>query len=367
MKIAVVGPAYPLRGGIAQHVYSLREHLTARGHTLQVISYRRLYPQFLFPGRSTADTSNLKLKANALPMIDALNPATWIRAYRQIKGFEPNLIIFQWWNPVMGPVIGFLTNLLKHADLNCVIECHNVFPHESSPVDLPITWFAFSSVTNFIVHSSSDRDMFQRQFPEKAIWIAPLPPPAGLLNRSASLRDGRHILFFGLVRPYKGLAVLLEALPRVLARVDCKLSIVGEFYEGESEYRGLIERLGIAGHVEIDNRYVPNEEISSLFDRADVLVLPYLSATQSAVARLGLRSGLPIIASDTGGLSETVAHQHNGLLVPPGDPGKLADSIIAYFNSGLGPIFANNIRSGDAGDEDIGLIRIIEEMASQRG
>jgi glycosyltransferase involved in cell wall biosynthesis len=155
------------------------------------------------------------------------------------------------------------------------------------------------------------------------------------------------------VRKYKGLEVLLAALPKVLAQTKCQLLIVGEFYEPVERYRQAIRDYGIEEHVHIDNRYVPNEEISSIFDRADVLVLPYLNATQSAVARIALANGLPLIASRTGGLAEVVIENVNGLLFPAGDADALADQIVAFLTRKLGPEFSRNIHASSTVDRSI--------------
>lgn len=137
--------------------------------------------------------------------------------------------------------------------------------------------------------------------------------------------------------------MLLAAMPKVLSRIECELLVVGEFYDSIERYQQLIRKLGIENYVRIDNRYVPNEEVPAIFDEADLLVLPYLSATQSGVARIALSNGLPIIASRTGGLSESVIEDFNGMLFPPGDSGALADRIVEYFSANLGPVFARNM------------------------
>lgn len=164
-----------------------------------------------------------------------------------------------------------------------------------------------------------------------------------------------------MVRKYKGLDVLLAAMPQVLSRINCRLEIAGEFYDSEDKYRQLLREYGLEKYVRIDNRYIPNEEIVEIFDRADVLVLPYLSATQSAVARIALANGLPIIASRTGGLSEAVIENVNGLLFPPGDSGALADRITDYFANELGPTFARNLMTNPAGQSVCTIADFIEQ------
>jgi len=361
MRITVIGPAYPLRGGIAHHVYCLKQELTRRGHSVQVISFRKLYPNIFFPGQTELDVSSSTLDAGAEPVLNPLNPITWARAFKSVKDFSPALVIFQWWQPFFGLMIGTLVRLFHKKGLRCIVECHNVFPHESTPFDRLLLKFALPPADAFITHSREEEADLLPLVPGKRISVASLPTPGEFFGGTNHARDGRTILFFGKVRKYKGLDVLLAAMPKVLSQIDCQLLIVGEFYDSIERYRELIHKLELEQDVHIDSRYVPNEEVVGIFDRADVLVLPYLSATQSAVAQIALRNGLPLIASRTGGLSEVVIENVNGLLFPPGNSNALADKIISYFSNNSGPAFAKNIISSSATPrEDLG--QVIEDL-----
>ncbi len=359
MKVTIIGPAYPLRGGIAHHVYYLQKELSGRGHSVQVISFRKLYPGLLFPGRTELDTSAAGLDANSVALLAPLNPITWARASKAVKAFAPDVVLFQWWHPFFAPMIGTLARLFRRNGLKCILECHNVFPHESSPFDRLLLKFAAKPVDAFITHSDSDRKNLLPFASGKTIRVAPLPVPSEFAGAAELTRGGRTILFFGMVRKYKGLDLLLRAMPKVLARVECKLVIAGEFYDSVDKYLNLIHEFGLEEHVVLENRYIPNEEVAGIFDGADVLVLPYLNATQSAVARIALSNALPIIASRSGGLSEVVIENVNGLLFPVGDSDALAEQLISYFTNNLGPVFANNLRSS-AGTEKGGLVNLIE-------
>jgi glycosyltransferase involved in cell wall biosynthesis len=361
MRISIIGPAYPLRGGIAHHVFWLRQELTARGHSVQVVSFRKLYPRIFFPGTSELDTSRLKLDAGALPILSPLNPATWLSAFRQVKAFSPDVIVFEWWQPFFGPLVGTLARWFRRSGVRCIIECHNVFPHEQSPLDGPLVRFALSPADHLITHSAKDREDLLAAVPGKEVTVSPLPSLDEFSGHGNNSRSGRTILFFGKVRKYKGLDVLLDAMPKVLSKMECKLIVVGEFYDSIEKYQQQIRRLDLESHVHIDNRYVPNEEVAAIFERADVLVLPYVSASQSGVARIALSNGLPVIASRTGGLSETVIDQVNGLLFPPGDPEALAGQIVRYFSDNLGPVLSENIRKIPAEDSTHQLGGVIEE------
>lgn len=362
MRISIVGPAYPLRGGIAHHVFWLRQQLAARGHCVQVISFRKLYPSLLFPGTTELDTSRLKLDAEALPVLTPLNPATWLRAFKHIRAFSPDVVICEWWQPFFGPFVGTLTRWCRRSGVKSIIECHNIFPHEGSPLDSLLLRFGLSAAGHLITHSKSDQKALLALLPGKEVSVSPLPSLKEFAGSGNRIGDGRTILFFGKVRKYKGLDVLLAAMPKVLAKVACNLIVVGEFYDSIKKYEQLIRKLGLEKHVHIDNRYVPNEEVPGIFERADVLVLPYVIASQSGVARVALSNRLPVIASRTGGLSEAVIDNVNGLLFPPGDPDALADQIISYFTNRLGPILAKTLQDSRPGETGCNTAELIEKI-----
>jgi glycosyltransferase involved in cell wall biosynthesis len=362
MRISIIGPAYPLRGGIAHHVYWVKKALVSRGHEIQVISFRKLYPNLFFPGTTEFDTSRLKFEVGALPILSPLNPVSWRRAMNSLKAFLPELVLIQWWQPFFGLVVGSLARWCNKNDVKCIIECHNIFPHEPTPLDRPLLKFALSPADSLITHSNSDREDLLNLVPGKQVSVTSLPVPVELAGSKLSRRGGRTILFFGKVRKYKGLEVLLEAMPLVLAKIDCKLIIAGEFYDSIEKYSRRISALKIEEHVQIDNRYIPNEEVPNVFARADVLVLPYVSASQSGVARIALLNGMPIIASTAGGLSESIKNDVNGLLFTCGDSAALADRIVTYFVKNLGPTFSQNILEASELSSNYQIAELIESM-----
>lgn len=363
MRISIVGPAYPLRGGIAHYVYRLQQELAHRGHDVQVVSFRRLYPRLLFPGTTELDTSRLKLDAGATPILTPLNPVTWWRAFKLVKAFSPDVVVFEWWQPFFGPLVGTLARCFRRSRVKCIIECHNVFPHEARPLDGLLVRFALSAADRLITHSTKDREDLLSVVSGKEVSVSPLPCLNEFSGAANCSRNGHTILFFGKVRKYKGLDVLLAAMPKVLSKVKCKLIVVGEFYDPIDKYLNLVRKHGIEKEVSLDNRYVPNEEVPSIFERVDVLVLPYVSASQSGVARIALSNGLPVIASRTGGLSEAIVENVNGLLFPPGDSDALAEQIVTYFTNNLGETFSKNIWKTNEPGLESPLGAIIEELA----
>lgn len=365
MRVTIVGPAYPLRGGIAHHVYYLKRELTGRGHSVQVISFRQLYPRVFFPGTTQFDTSIAGLDASGEPLLTPVNPISWFKAFRALRAFTPDVVVFQWWHPFFAPMVGTLARLCRRVGLKCVIECHNVFSHEGSRFDRLFIKFGLKPGYHFITHSVQDRTDLLPFVSSEKISVSSLPIPIEFKGASTHTRSGRTILFFGAVRKYKGLEVLLAAMPKVLTQIECRLEVAGEFYDSINKYQQLLRDYGLGKHVSIDNRYIPNEEIVEIFDRADVLVLPYLTATQSAVARIALANGLPVIASRTGGLSEVVIENVNGLLFPPGDSDALAGRITEYFANDLGPIFARNLMTEGAGQSACTIAELLEDAVHE--
>lgn len=352
MRISIIGPAYPLRGGIAHHVFWLSRELRTRGHQVQVISFRRLYPGFLFPGTTEFDTiSELKFDPGAIPVLTSLNPLTWSRAKKLVKEFRPAVVVFQWWQPFFAPLIGTLQRHFRRVGIQTIAECHNVFPHEGTFLDRALIRFGLAPSSFLITHSQRDRELLLSVLPGKHVGVSSLPTFTEFAGSSESSRQGKSILFFGKIRKYKGLDVLLQAMPRVLSRVDCTLRIIGEFYEPVDRFIHAIDEHNMTRNVRIENRYVSNEEVIPIFHDADLLVLPYVSASQSAVARIALSNALPIIASRVGGLSEVVEDGVTGTLVPPNDPDALADAIVDYFNRNLGPSYVENIVNRNREDQ----------------
>ncbi|HMG36195.1 MAG TPA: glycosyltransferase [Blastocatellia bacterium] len=367
MRLTIVGPAYPLRGGIAHHVHAVHRDLVARGHELQVVSFKKLYPRLLFPGTTELDFSRLTLDVGAVPILTPMNPLSWIRASKAIREFAPDAVVIEWWNASFGPGLGWIARRLRATGIRSIADCHNIISHEPTPFDRALIAYAFKPMHSFITHSENDRSRLLSVVPDVTARVARLGEISEFYADSGAPRTGRTILFFGLVREYKGLDVLIKALAKVLERVDCHLLIAGEFYEPVEKYRRLINELGIENAVTIDNRYVPNEEVHELFAKGDVLVMPYLRATQSGIAQIALKNGIPIIASRSGGLAEVVQDNVNGLLFPTGDVDALSNRLLEYFEGGLGPILAGKIRSGsDSAQRSPIMAEVIEELAALR-
>jgi glycosyltransferase involved in cell wall biosynthesis len=367
MRISLIGPVYPYRGGIAHHTALLAKHLAER-HDVQLISFRRQYPRWLFPGHSDRDPSMAPLRSDAIFLLDPLNPLTWWAVAQRVRAWRPDALILPWWVPFWAPPWLTLALLTHHwTRARVLFLCHNVLPHDGGWVGRFLTRLVLSSGDAIIVQAKEDLCNLNELIPGKeGVWT-PHPTYAELGQRSdaGSAPSGPSatrarlglpetasrtplLLFFGFIRPYKGLNVLLEALPAIQAQMPVHLLAVGEIWGASEEYRAQIQRLGISDHVTLIDEYVPDEHLGRYFGAADVVVLPYVSATQSGVVQLAFGYGLPVIASRVGGLPDVVRHEETGLLVPPNDPVALAAAIVRFFRDDMGPWMRANIAADQA-------------------
>ena len=350
MKVALLGPTYPHRGGIAHYTTLLSRAFAERigDSSLSMISFRRLYPGFLFPGTTQFDASGEALHAPVEPeaTLDSMNPLSWIAAGRRLRALMPDLLVVPWWHPFFGPSLGTAARTARPrgaAGPKRIFLCHNVEPHEATPLDRALSSYGLGAADGFLVHARAEEERLRPRAHGRPVRVHPHPtydvfsrtPPDREVARAAVGARGKTILFFGYVRPYKGLADLLEALR--LARPDAwdTLLIVGEFYEPRERYAAALAHPALVGKVTLVDRYVANEEVASYFAAADVVALPYRSATGSGIAQVAFGAGVPVIATRTGGLGEVVEEGTTGLLVPPQDPAALARALERYFDDEL--------------------------------
>ena len=355
MKICIIGPTYPYRGGISHYNTLLCENLKKK-HDIKSISFKRLYPSFLYPGKDQKDlNSKINIKTDSEYLIDSINPLTWIHAFLRIKKEQPGILIFHWWTPFFTPVylaISFLTRYLTNTKI--LMICHNVLPHEKKKIDKILTKMVYKNVDFFIVHSEEDLQNLRTVMPNAKAKRTHHPTyeyfkignKNDLYSHSKEKLNlkNKTILFFGFVREYKGLNHLIEAMPKVLEKLKVDLLIVGEFWDDKKKYIDQINQLGIENYVHIIDRYVPNEEIDYYFSVADVVVLPYISATQSGIIQIAFGFDKPVITTNVGGLPDVVENCKTGFIVPPGDANALSTAIISYFKEEKEREFQSNIK-----------------------
>jgi glycosyltransferase involved in cell wall biosynthesis len=344
MKIFAIGPIYPLRGGIAHSNRILCENLS-RGNELTAISFSRMYPALLYPGRAQKElNADPSFRIGADYVLDCLNPLTWLEVARRIRRERPDRVLFQWWHTFFTPMFWVIAAFGKNSRTRFGVICQNVLPHEESRLHELLTRILFRRIDYFITLSSSDLRIMNRIMPGKpSAWITEGTTesqfgrkPSKEEARAALALEGDALLFFGFVRPYKGLKYLILALPEILKeRPKLRLLVVGEFWHDRAEYLDLIRDLGLESSISIVDRYVSSEEVPAYFAAADAVVLPYLSSTESGIIQLAYGLNVPIITTAVGGNVDLIAHGKTGMLCEPMDPGDLARVVLEFYSRGL--------------------------------
>ncbi len=373
MKIVLVGTAYPLRGGIAHYFALLYRNLSIR-HDVEVVTFSRQYPSFLFPGKSQAEQESEGVAIPSESLIDSVNPFTWISAARAIARKKPDLLIFKYWLPFFGPCFGAIASMVRQwTGAKVLFICDNVIPHERRPGDILFTRFAFRYVDFFIAQSRAVERELKQFWPCARHSFTPHPVyeifgkglSKAVARKKIACRDQRILLFFGYVRRYKGLETLLHALPLVLQRIPVTLLVVGEFYDDEQRYRELIKTLGIEKHVVIHADYVPNDKVGSYFSASDVVVLPYRSATQSGIVQIAYQFDKSVIATDVGGLAEVIIDGETGFMVPPDDPAALANAIVEFYRKKLERKFEKRVKKEKLRYSWDAMVKTIEDLTQR--
>ncbi|HET6350433.1 MAG TPA: glycosyltransferase [Candidatus Krumholzibacteria bacterium] len=339
MRICLVGPAYPYRGGIS-HFTQMLALAMQPAHQTRIVSFSRLYPSLLFPGRTQYETEGARVRVDAPRLIDSINPLSWPRAAHAVLDFQPDMVVVQWWHPFFGPAFRSIVSTVKRARAVPVVYlCHNVLPHESNPMTRMLVRWGLEPADAYLVQSEEDRHHLLSMHPSARVVVHPHPTytqfAAGNMTRDEARRRldvaGRVLLFFGLIRAYKGLKTLLAAYARVAERLDATLLVVGEFYEDRAPYDALIASLGIGARTRVVDRYIPDDDVATYFMAADVVVLPYVSATQSGITQTAFAFQRPVVVTAVGGLPDVVEDGVTGYVVPPENPEALAEAIERFF------------------------------------
>jgi len=338
LTAALIGPVYPYRGGIA-HFTTCLARAIGDSACCEVFSFRRLYLRQLYPGESDHDPSRQPLAVEAEYRLDSLNPLSWLATGKRISRMKPRIAIFQWWTTFLAPCYLTMMRFLRHHRIQTLLIVHNVLPHEARFFDPWLTRAIFSSVDDLILLSERERARLMNFTPWlQNIHVYPHPPyemfagdriPRGQAKKRLGVPPDRPlVLFFGFVRPYKGVPTLIEGVELLLKRgLALHLAIAGEIWGDRSDIERLIEERGLSRDVLVDNRYIPNEEVNLYFSAADVFVAPYTQGTQSGAANIALGYDLPIVAS------AQIAHGLVGIdpdrlwSVPPGDAHALAAAL----------------------------------------
>lgn len=331
-RLALVGPSWPFRGGIARTTTELAAELERRGSLAAFLTPRRQYPAWLYPGGGDRDPAACPRLGVAQPCFAVLEPWTWARAGRRLRAAAPAALVLPYWTWAWAPLH---LALLASTRVPAVAIVHNPADHDASPWQRQAGQAVLRRCRGFLCHASEVMEAVKNAFPGRPVAVHPLPAmTGGCADRQAARRqlgvpEGTvAVLCFGLIRPYKGIDVLLEALTQLSTGAPLLLLLAGEPWGGaRAELERRLAEPVLAGRVRAHLRWVPEEEVQWWAAAADAAVLPYRRATGSAVAALMLGYGLPLVASRVGGLPDVVENEVNGFLVPPGDVAALADAL----------------------------------------
>ncbi len=378
-RVVLLGPVYPYKGGIAHYTGLLAKEL-AKTHPTKVVSFKLQYPKFLYPGQQQRDYENDSFRYEDTEyLINTVNPFSWLQACMVLARFTPDLVIIPWWNPFFGPafsVIAILAKMMCRTKVLFLI--HNVFPHERLPFDRLMTTFTLRRGDCFIVQSGENEAMLL-DIVKNPVYRRTMHPTYDAFNiegfdRAALRRelelpdDARVMLFFGFVREYKGLTYLIEALPSINKRVENSyLLVVGDFYDDKPKYLEQIESLGVSAMVKIIDAYIPDRQVGKYFTASDLVVLPYVSATQSGIVQIAFGFGKPVIVTSVGGLPEVVEDGRTGYVVPPCDAEALADAVVRFFEQNRCQEFSTAIGKQQERFAWGRMVEIIEDIVKVTG
>lgn len=354
MKIVILGPAYPYRGGIALFDDRLTAELASMGHEVEEWTFTLQYPGFLFPGKTQFSDDPAPEGINTVRKMNSINPFNWIKVGCELKKKKPDLIVVAFWLPFMAPCQGTIARIARHNSHTRITGLiHNMIPHEHRPGDRLFARYFAKSVDGYVAMSDavlSDIEQFDQNRP-RVFCRHPLYDNFGkAATREESLQffgldpQYRYMLFFGLIRDYKGLDLLLKAYAdKRLRQENVRLIVAGEFYSGSEKYFGMEKELGLEGLIIWKSDFVPNSEVRYCFGAADLIVQPYKSATQSGVAQIAYHFEKPMLVTDVGGLAEIVPDGVAGYVVEP-DATQIADRLVDFFKEDKKDQFTEGLR-----------------------
>lgn len=356
-SVVIVGPAHPLRGGgMATFNERMAQAFQEQGAEVEIVTFSLQYPSFLFPGKSQITDEPAPPGLRIKVLINSVNPFSWIKAGNYIRKKKPDLVVFRYWLPFMGPSLGTIARIInrnKHSSILAITD--NVVPHEKRPGDKAFTSYFLSACHGFITLSQAVLEDLKKFVPAKPAICLPHPlyDNFGALEskeeacKALGLDPGyKYILFFGFIRAYKGLDLLLKAMAdeRLRQQPAIKLIVAGEFYDAPEPYQQIIREHALDDRLILRTDFIPNSEVGHYFCIADLVVQPYKHATQSGVTQVAYHFDKPMVVTKVGGLAELVPDGEVGYVVEP-DPEAIAGAIHKFFNGEASRQFSKNIQT----------------------
>ena len=350
-RVIIIGSAHPLRGGLATYNERLAKTYQDMGDEVTILTFSLQYPKFLFPGKTQYSSEPAPKDLSIKVCINSINPFNWIRIGLKLKRKKPDLVVIKFWMPFMAPCLGTIAKIArwnKHTKVVSIID--NIIPHEKRMGDKTLAKYFTHSVDGFVVMSKSvfhDLQHFESKHP-KVFCPHPLYDNFGeIINKNQAKTNinldvnTKYLLFFGFIRDYKGLDLLLKAFAdERLRRFPVKLIVAGEFYSDSKLYFDLIEQLNLKDHVIMANDFIPDSKVADYFNVADMVVQPYKDATQSGVTQIAYHFNKPMLVTDVGGLAEIVPNGKVGYVVKP-DVKQIADALVHFYENNKEAEFSN--------------------------
>ena len=342
-KVIIIGPAHPLRGGLATFDHRLAKQFIDEGYDCSIYSFSLQYPSFLFPGKSQFTNEPPPKDIPIFSKINSVNPLNWIAVGNSIRDQKPDLVVIRYWLPFMGPALGTIARRIKknkHTKIIAITD--NVLPHEKRHGDKAFTKYFLKSCDAFVTMSEevmNDLKKFEKDKPTVRVkhplydnFGAALPKNEAREHLGLD-QDIDLILFFGFIRKYKGLDILIEAMQFVKKERDVKLLIAGEFYEEKNQYEHFIDEVNVRDSLILRTDFIPDSEVRYFLSAADAVIQPYRNATQSGVTPLAYHFEKPMVVTNVGGLPELVPHEKAGLVAEP-EPKAIAAAILRFYELG---------------------------------
>jgi len=375
-RVIIIGPAHPLRGGLATFNQRLATEFGANGDACTIVSFSLQYPSLLFPGKTQFTTDAAPENIQIQTLINSVNPCNWIKVGRYLRKLRPDLIVVRYWIPFMGPALGTILRQVKrnkHTKIICIAD--NIIPHEHRPGDTAFTRYFLKACDGFITMSEkvlSDLRTFEKQKPAQLVQH-PLYDNFGQAIPKAAAREhlglnpaDKIVLFFGFIRKYKGLDLLLHALTHEgLKKLNIKLLIAGEFYEEEADYLQIIKQNHLEEAVILRTHFIPDSEVRYYLCAADAVIQPYRAATQSGVTPLAYYFEKPMVVTNVGGLPDLVPHLKSGIVCAP-EPTAIAEAIIQFYQLGE-TFFIPHLRVEREKYSWTNLVHAIKNIAASTG
>jgi glycosyltransferase involved in cell wall biosynthesis len=341
-RVVIIGPAHPLRGGLATFNQRLAKEFIDSGYACSIYSFSLQYPSFLFPGKTQYTKEPAPTGIQIHSVINSINPLNWVKTGNRLKKERPDIIVVRYWLPFMGPALGTLLRRVrknKHTRIVCIAD--NVTPHEKRFGDKAFTRYFLKSCDAFITMSEkvmNDLRSFEKTKPASLVHHPLYDAFGEAVSKAAARRhlgldeNEKIILFFGFIRKYKGLDILFAAMNQLKAS-GIKLLVAGEFYEDEKPYKEQLRQLGIDDQLILKTGFIPDSEVRYYLCAADAVIQPYRNATQSGVTPLAYQYEKPMIVTNVGGLPRLVPDEKAGLVVEP-DPQSIAEGILKFYQLG---------------------------------